>query len=236
MIQDWKNPLVAKQWDANGRQTNPERSEQLHILLRLLADLCPNPAILLDLGFGSGQVTEQIFAMQRDWSIIGIDYSPAMMELAQKRLVKYVSRMTMLNGDLNNLDAISLPVTYFDAIIATQSLHHLTKDRMKAAYDWIHRHLKPGGWFLLLDRVHLVDELLWPAYQSLWQRLDDLYGSTLIAHEGETPVRYAEELGRRKDRPIPIAEHLLWLTDIGFAADVVHVHANRALFVARKKI
>lgn len=235
MIQDWKDPVVAKEWDAKGHRTNPERAEQLAILLHLLCDLCPQESIILDLGFGSGQVDAMLLAARSDWSIVGIDNSPAMMQLARERLADSLSRVTMLSGDLSDLAALTSTPPAVEAVIAVQSLHHLGADSMKAAYRWVHQVLKPGGWFFLLDRVRMSDAHLWPAYQSAWRRLDALHHSTLLIHEGDTPESHEQELARRQDRPVTIAEHLSWLTSAGFAADVLHAHANRALIVSCKR-
>jgi len=156
MEQEWRDPSVAAQWDAQGLESNPVRTEQLAILVRLLTDIAPESSCILDVGFGSGQIEARLFSARPDWHVIGVDYSTAMMES------------------------------------------------------------------------------LWPAYQSLWQRLDDIHGSKVGMHEGHSPSEHATALARRGDRPATVAQHLEWLTTSGFRADVIHAHAQRTLIAARK--
>lgn len=233
MQQDWTDPEVASQWDAQGLKSNPVRSEQLSMLIRLLVDLSPDSSQILDVGFGSGQIEARLFAARPDWHVIGIDYSDAMMDIARQRLQAYTQRLTVIRADLNDLAALSLPGPC-QAAIAVQSLHHLTGERMRAAYEWIHQQLDPGGWFFLMDRMRISAEALWPAYQSIWRRLDDVHGSSVSMHEGQSLSEHDAALARRGDRPATVAEHLDWLTETGFRADVIHAHAHRTLIAARR--
>jgi len=233
MEQEWRDPSVAAQWDAQGLESNPVRTEQLAILVRLLTDIAPESSCILDVGFGSGQIEARLFSARPDWHVIGVDYSTAMMDIARQRLQEHAHRLTTVLADLNQLDDLSLPCTC-QAVIAVQSLHHLTQERMRAAYQWIYHQLAPGGWFFLMDRMRISSESLWPAYQSLWQRLDDIHGSKVGMHEGHSPSEHATALARRGDRPATVAQHLEWLTTSGFRADVIHAHAQRTLIAARK--
>ncbi|MCY0877291.1 MAG: class I SAM-dependent methyltransferase [Firmicutes bacterium] len=235
MTQDWNDPEVAKQWDENGQESNPVRNTHLAILTALLRDVTPHKATILDIGCGSGQVASRILAAREDWAVVGIDNSSAMMAIASERLAAYRSRMTMITGDLNKLSEVPLPDGSYDAAVAVQSLHHLLPDPMQAAYRWIYHSLNSGGWFFLVDRVQMADASLWPAYQSLWSELDAVHHSTLLKHEGITPEEHEQTLVERGDMPVTVAKHIDWLTDIGFAADVLHAHAHRVLIGARKK-
>jgi tRNA (cmo5U34)-methyltransferase len=62
------------------------RTEQLDLLLSLIAEHYVPGSTILDRGSGSGLVEEQLFRRLPEALVAGMDYSPAMMAMAEKRL------------------------------------------------------------------------------------------------------------------------------------------------------
>jgi SAM-dependent methyltransferase len=235
MPHDWKNPEHAGRWDTAGDRTNPTRQEQLDILLTVLAELIGPSGLILDLGYGSGKVEAMIFERLPQTRVVGIDSSPAMADLAGERLRGYAGRFVPVLGDLAQLSDIALAQGPFDAVIAIQSLHHLSPEAMQAVYADVFRRLRPGGVFLLLDRLKLAGEGVFPLLRSVWERLDRDQDSETAPHEGETFAVHLLHLQEQGDRPALLEDHLAWLSRAGFDAAVLHVHGNRGLLGAIRR-
>ena len=63
-------------------------------------------------------------------------------------------------------------------------------------------------------------------------RVERVYGAH--PHEGTTFEEHQESVRVRGDLPASLEWHLDWLREAGFEATCLHLHANRALFAARK--
>jgi ubiquinone/menaquinone biosynthesis C-methylase UbiE len=102
---------------------------------------------LLDVGCGPGYLAAQLSQKYPDVKITGLDNSEMTVTLARSNWPSIAyDNLEFIVGD-----AQRLPVTddYFDVVISSLSLHHLTD--AQAAFREIHRVLKPGGRFLIFD-------------------------------------------------------------------------------------
>jgi tRNA (cmo5U34)-methyltransferase len=234
MPQDFTDPKTAQSWDANTDYYNPTRPEQLDLMLSIIEDDFRPGDTILDLGFGTGLVEELIFKRISGARVVGVDVSPAMTKLAHERLQPYAAHYTALEHDLRALDSLPVERGSFTFIISVQALHHLTDDQMQAAYRSIYDLLKPGGLFLLLDRLHIDHPELYSVYRSLWRWGDRRYQSRLFDHEGADYADHLAKLRDRADVPLTLERHLVLMRAAGLAGDCIHAHGIRALFAARK--
>ncbi len=119
---------------AGERGQSPWFQAQLKIVLEMLDS---EPGLLLDVGCAAGAEFEPLLA--RGFQIVGFDYSPKMLGLAQQRF-------GASDGvHLCRADAESLPFpdASFDHVVCLGVLEYLTTyDR---CLDEIHRVLRPGG-------------------------------------------------------------------------------------------
>ncbi|MCF8567473.1 class I SAM-dependent methyltransferase [Alicyclobacillus tolerans] len=234
MVQDWSNADTAKRWDGNTTRANPLRTEQLDILLTLLENSVQLHSWILDLGYGSGQIEELVFERIPHAKVVGVDNSDAMMTLAKNRLAEYSEKFVSVKGDLSRLDSLELPACTYGHVIAVQSLHHLSREQMQAAYRRIYDLLEPGGLFVLLDRMRVETFALWSLYRELWKRQDKLHDTTVASHEGATFQDHERIVRDRGDFPALLDDHLVWLRQAGFEAACLHAHGNRALIAGKK--
>ena len=98
---------------------------------------------ILDVGCGTG--THLDLYRRYECNLYGLDTSPSMLQVAQKRL-----------GDAAKLDfgsAASMPYenNQFDLIITMLSLHEMSPETRSAAIEEMKRVLKDGGHILLVD-------------------------------------------------------------------------------------
>jgi ubiquinone/menaquinone biosynthesis C-methylase UbiE len=100
---------------------------------------------VLEIGIGTGRNLPHYRA---DVSLIGIELSPAMLEIARARARELRREVDLRVGDAQ---ALEFPDESFDAAVCTLSLCTIPDDR--AAVAEVRRVLRPGGRFLLLEHV-----------------------------------------------------------------------------------
>lgn len=228
MKDDWHNPEFALHWDKTTLEGNPIRGEQLDLLIFLLMQkLCPG-ATILDLGIGSGQIEEKLLARRPDVTVIGVDSSKAMLNLAKQRLD--TARCRLIRYDLSDIENLTIPVSPVQAVISVQTLHHLPHHKQREVYRFIHQQLEPGGLFLLMDRIKLPDEPLYAVCADMWDWLEQRTDHP----SGKRGEQFLEGLQYKDDHPASLEEHLDWLKESGFTAGCLHLSLNRALFAGVK--
>ncbi len=232
--QDFKNPDVAQAWDADNRSLNPSRSEQLDMLLTVIADHYQAGKTILDLGMGTGLVEAMLFQRVPQAQVVGVDGSAAMLELAHERLQPHASQYTALIHDFSDIATLQLPPSAYQIVFSVQTLHHLTDLQMGEAYRFIYDTLDAGGLFLLLDRIAVVQGGLYDVYRSLWARQDALHQSKVHGAEGATFAEHQAVVAGRGDLPLGLERHLELLKQAGFEAACMHLQTNRALLVGRR--
>ncbi len=149
----WLNPTRTSNWDSDPFSGNPLRTEQLDLLLSLIADHYVPGSTILDIGSGSGLVEEQIFQRLPDASVVGVDYSPAMIAMAAKRLRGKDKQFVIVQQDLCNLQASKLPERDYRLAFSVQTIHNLPPDSQLKVTSWVHKVLAKPGFFFLLDRI-----------------------------------------------------------------------------------
>jgi ubiquinone/menaquinone biosynthesis C-methylase UbiE len=100
---------------------------------------------VLEIGIGTGRNLPHYRA---DVSLIGIELSPAMLEIARARARELGREVDLRVGDAQ---ALEFPDDSFDAVVCTLSLCTIPDDR--AAVVEVRRVLRPGGRFLFLEHV-----------------------------------------------------------------------------------
>jgi tRNA (cmo5U34)-methyltransferase len=100
---------------------------------------------ILDLGTGTGVTAIAVAARHPGAALVGVDASPAMLEVARSAL----PRATFVVGELDD----PLPAGPFDLVISALAIHHLRGERKRALFGRIHDVLEPGGRFVFGDVV-----------------------------------------------------------------------------------
>ena len=169
------------------RGQSPWFQAQLKIMLEMLDS---EQGLLLDIGCAAGAEFKPLLA--RGFRIVGFDYAPEMIRLAQHRFGASPA------VHLCRADAESLPFpdASFDHVVSLGVFEYLsTYDR---GLEEIHRVLRPGGTAIIslptrisLDRCSY--NLIHATAVPLWRGIKRLMGKR----------RSAKELGRRWNRCVP---------------------------------
>lgn len=149
---------IADDYDASFRD-ELNRKPLDRALLRTLAELAAD-GTLADVGCGPGHVTEFLAAHHGD--VLGLDLSPAMVDLARARRPQH--RFTV--ADMRRLPAEDGAWT---GIAALYSIIHLTERQREQAFAEFRRVLREGGWLLLAFHVDDPDHRPGdPTHLSTW--------------------------------------------------------------------
>lgn len=100
---------------------------------------------VLEIAVGTGR---NLGHYPNEVSLTGIEFSPAMLEIARKRAGKLGREIDLRVGDAQALD---FPDASFDTVVCTLALCTIPDDR--AAVAEVKRVLRPAGRFLLLEHV-----------------------------------------------------------------------------------
>jgi tRNA (cmo5U34)-methyltransferase len=173
---------------------------------RWAVDLIPSDSMhILDLGAGSGLMTELVNRRFPKASIHLIDVSGPMLDLARRRFGNN-SRITYEQADY--LEA-SFPKR-LDAIISSLSIHHLPDKQKKKIFRKIYKALATGGVFVNAEQVAGPTKNLSRRYKDIWL--------LQIKKAGATEKQIKQALFRmREDRCSPIEDQLKWMRNAGFS-------------------
>ena len=225
----WEEEGFAKSWDAvNAARDNPDRANQLDLLITLLEGMGPDDGWLLDLGSGSGQVETLIFERMPHARVVCLDNSEEMLKLASGRLSAYDGRYQQILGDMNDLGVVEFPHTPYSAVFSSQALHEIPHESKQAVYQKVYGLLHSRGVFYILDRIEPRFDDLRDEYECVWNRLNRRTDAPMTFNE------YRERYDSKEDYPASLDEQLGWLKAAGFLAAPLYLHFNRALIAARK--
>lgn len=192
-------------YDATIRKFIPFYEEMLATAVELLRDLMPKAARVLDLGGGTGALTQAIGAAFPDATLTLLDVDREMLAQASMRLKALGPRLSLLHGSF----AEALPES--DAIVASLALHHIRElDAKAAVYANIQAALPPGAPFLSLDATLSDDPKLNALAFERWAKAMGAHGIS----PDRAYAHFAEWAG--EDRYVSLPDELDALRRAGF--------------------
>jgi tRNA (cmo5U34)-methyltransferase len=196
----------AEGYDAQIHRFIPHYDDMIATGVELLGSLASPTARVLDVGGGTGAMSEAVLEGLPDAHVTTLDVDPEMLAQARKRLARFGDRVDFHEGSF--LD----PLPAADAVVASLSLHHVHDlGRKTELYGAIHAALTPGGVFLNLD-----------AAVSEGPRLNALVFDRWAARMADHGIADAEARGHfaawaDEDRYFPLDAELAALRTAGFA-------------------
>ncbi|MGA8164622.1 MAG: class I SAM-dependent methyltransferase [Waddliaceae bacterium] len=142
---------TASEYQENTLKLQPEVKAKV-----FLSHLSPNSKIL-DLGCGPGRDAK--YFVDKGYRVVGVDISPQMIALAR-------DSVPQADFIVSDIESLNLNCESVDAIWASASLLHVSKQAMPSVLANLYRTLKPGGIFYVSMKRGIGEEL----------RADDRYG------------------------------------------------------------
>ena len=211
----------ASDYDAARRRLVPTFDTFYGAAVQALA-LVPGPVTrVLDLGAGTGLLSERVLAAHPDADVVLLDGAPAMLAEARARLGE---RASYVVGDLTE----PLPAGPWDAVVSALAIHHLPDADKAGLFTRVREALAPGGVFVNAEQV-----------AAPTQALDDYYlhrhacAARTLGSDDEEWAGAVERM--RHDRKATVEQQLGWLRQAGFAdADCFLKDHSFAVLVARR--
>jgi len=195
---------VAKDYDKQRRLFIPCFNDFYGIAIENLTLAKDNP-LLIDVGAGTGLLSEMVLNKYPQARIELIDISSDMLQIAKERLVSFPN-VTFTQADIND---IKIEHNKYDAVVSSLAIHHLTDTDKKNIYRKIFYGLKAKGIFMHAEQALASNEYLQETYHTTW--LNKIKKSGLSAKEIEMGLERV-----KLDKRTPLETQLAWLKEIGF--------------------
>jgi tRNA (cmo5U34)-methyltransferase len=215
-------------YDRSRRQMVPCFDELYGIAAGLIPFPPERPFEVLDLGAGTGVLSQFIAANFPHAKILLADIAPEMLKLAQERFAREEGALdSRLRYTLLDHGQDPLPGS-FDAIVSGLSIHHLEHDEKRALFERIHSALREGGVFINAEVILAESDDLERRANEDWKRA--------AREAGANESDLAAAIERQKhDRCATLEAQMNWLREIGFR-EVAAAYRNLifAVYSARK--
>lgn len=136
--------------------------------------------IAVDLGCGTGEVLDKLLEVSQ--TVIGVDGSPKMLDLARRRFNDNINKLSHLSLRIGELDHLPLRDNEAHFACINLVLHHLSEPKIALAE--IERVLAPKGILFISDFVQHKEE-----------KMRSNYGDRWLGFSKETLQSYMQELG-----------------------------------------
>jgi tRNA (cmo5U34)-methyltransferase len=198
------------------------------LLLDSITIHLPNSATAVELGAGTGRVSQRMLDAFPDLRLSLVDISANMLSAAQTRLAQYAPRCQFVVRDIFE-EGFNFPANSVDCVVSVFAICHAQDVPVyRQLYGRIQRWLKPGGYFVCYDHVR-GDTLALTALNAMWWH-------RLLA-AGQTPDEAREGIVStyQEDSPLSLRQHLGLLSAAGFsAADVLYKRDIFAIYASVK--
>ncbi|MCW3031702.1 MAG: class SAM-dependent methyltransferase [Solirubrobacterales bacterium] len=157
---------------------------------------------VLDLGAGTGLMSEAVLSRYPDAELVLVDGAPEMLDQARRRLS--AADATFVVADLRE----ELPDGPFDAVVSALAIHHLEHADNRDLVGRAFQTLRPGGVFVNAEHVAGATPWLELSYRRLWR------AACAAAGAGDDEIASAE--GRMEtDRSVDVTTQLGWMQQAG---------------------
>ena len=175
----------------------------------------------LDLGAGTGLLSEMVADRFPRASLTLMDFSEKMLDVARQRLAGRGERFRFVVADYLQEP---FPDRY-DLVVSALSVHHLEDGNKRRLFQKIHDSLAPGGFFVCADQVLGAAQEIEGRYQEDWLRR--LRESGIEEQELDHLLEKRRE-SKSHTHEAPLAVQLSWLEEAGF--EVVDCFYKRGRF------
>ena len=207
-------------YDAMIRRFIPGYETMIELVASTLA--ASGPDWVVDLGAGTGALSEAILGHDGARTVELIDVDPEMLAQARRRLERFAGRVRVREM------SFLAPLPTCDGAAASLALHHIPEmDEKRALYSRIRAAIRPGGIFVNADATMPADPAGREAARRVW--VEHMMACGIDeARAFEHLEEWAEE-----DTYFPLDEELAAMRDAGFDAECIWNEATIAVVVGR---
>ncbi len=178
---------------------------------------------VLDLGSGTGLVSELIRAAFPHSSVLALDGSEGMLVRLRERFADDAR----VRAEVRDYSDGPLPCGQ-DLIVSALSIHHLNDTDKQRLFGTVFDSLNPNGMFINADLVHGSSEEVERHFQDVWR---------IHLEAGDIPRSELEQIYQRMgyDLTSPLEAQLSWLRAVGFMdVECYYKYNNFAVYAGRR--
>jgi tRNA (cmo5U34)-methyltransferase len=216
----------------------PCRTEMLAAVLASIPYGAAEAFRVVDLGAGEGRLDAALLDSFPQATLLALDGSESMREVAGRRLARFGARAKVRAFDLATLEWWDL-MHGADVVVSSLCLHHLNDAKKQYLFRAVADRLSPRGAFVVADIVEPQQPVVRRLFAEQWD------ASAREQAEAVDAAGLAEEFQAQRwnhfrfpdpmDRPSPLFFQLMWLKHAGFAvADCVWATAGHVVFAGFK--
>ena len=230
MKDNWTDEAFAAAWDGRHVAGNPTRPFLLSVVVAILQDMAAQRASLsvLEIGSGSGLVTERILDDVATATVDGVDFSEPMMAQAASRLARHGVRFRQHRVDLAAFEAGTLVPGRFDVVLVLQVLHEIPPAAKRSVLTALRGSLAENGLLLYGERLRADYARFAAPHASLWRALSSWTPET---KQPDFASRVREVTGKTDDTTT-LANELAVFGECGFRVEPLLVLGERCLLAA----
>lgn len=233
MKDNWTDAAFAASWDGRHVAGNPTRPFLLSVIVAIVKEMAvrrPSLAVL-EIGSGSGLVTERILDAVPTATVDGADFSEPMMVRAADRLARFGARFRQHRCDLASFDKGALVPGRFDVVLVLQVLHEIPPAAKRAVLNSLRNALNEGGLLLYGERLRADYANFALAHEALWRALSAWTPETT---QPEFADRVREVTGKTDDT-VTLATELAVFAETGWRVEPLLVLGERCLLAATSR-
>ena len=211
----WLDSRFAQEYREQADGYVPERRSLIEIAQSLYRHWVKGsqPCRMLDLGCGDGLMVQELLKVDDSIDATLVDGSQEMLKAAGDRLARF-EKKHLVNASFQNLLTQDPLQNTFSFVLSSLAIHHLAMAEKMALFEYVYRHLDPGGFFLNIDVVLSPTNDLEKWYLILWQEwIDTHVANSQKASLLPVPQKYRDN---SDNVPDPLLPQLQALERIGF--------------------
>lgn len=197
-------------------------------MLWMILDYVPkdlNPKRIVDLGCGTGNLSEGILNQYPEAEVLAVDLSESILKEASLRLKNYPN-ITYLNKDFNQLH---LEDNSIDLIVSSIAIHHLTDIQKEKLLKKIYAWLSPNGVIIFGDQFSGSTAARYLQHMDNWKLTSE--GKNVPESEWKLWMEHQEN----HDYHTTVENYFNWCKQIGFKnSDVVWRYYLWTVFITHK--
>jgi SAM-dependent methyltransferase len=141
-----------RRWDLQQNRYLGDRERRFEAVLLTVEVLVGRRPRVLDLGCGTGSLSERLLARCPGARVVAVDYDPVTLTLGRTALGSARGRLAWVEANLNDPAwTRALPAGRFDAAVSSTALHWLEPRALRRLYRQLAPRIRPGGVFVNAD-------------------------------------------------------------------------------------
>lgn len=191
------------------------------MILTMLPFPSTRPVRVLELGVGTGNLTQKILTRFPQSTVVGYELSEQMLAQARSKLAAFEARLQLCQGDISQ----TVFPGPFDAVVSAIAVHHVPPPFKPILFHRLYPALQPGGVLVLGDAFQAATPALGDTYRRLIAAQQAQHGADRSAYEA-----YSRCSGPSGGASTHVQAYLRWMQQAGFVnVDCVWKHFGRAV-------